>query len=167
MVKISVEEYKKLTGKGKRKYGNKKVYFNEYTNQTFEEYTFKKLVEKKEIDINNFVKFDSIQECNYYKDLLILVKVGEIKHIELQPKFTLIPRFEKDGMIISAITYTADFKVSYSNGKVEVIDVKGMVTNEFKTRWKLFEYKYPDMSLRVIDKFGKDIPLYKKRGKNG
>ena len=35
-------------------------------------------------------------------------------------------------------------------GKVIVEDVKGMETKEFKIKRKLFEYKYPDLELKLI-----------------
>ena len=35
-------------------------------------------------------------------------------------------------------------------GKVIVEDAKGMETKEFKIKRKLFEYKYPDLELKLI-----------------
>lgn len=167
MTRMTKEGYKEyLKSKPKKKYNNTKIYMNKYTfhvviKEIFEEH-------KKQIsDPENYVLFDSILEASYYRDLLLLQKAGEVKYIELQPKFTLQPRFEKNGIKIDAITYTADFKVQYSNGKVEIIDVKGMVTKEFKLKWKIFEYKFPELNLKVIDKTGREIPLYKRRKRSG
>jgi hypothetical protein len=36
------------------------------------------------------------------------------------------------------------------NGKKIVEDVKGMETDVFKLKRKLFEYKYPEMELKII-----------------
>jgi len=50
----------------------------------------------------------------------------------------------------SEITYKADFKVTYADGHVEIIDVKGMMTKDFTIKQKLFEYKYPELRLLLV-----------------
>ena len=96
------------------------------------------------------IKFDSKMEAKYYNVLKLLQAAGKVTKIELQPKFELLPTFTKNGVTHRAITYTADFKVTYADGKVEIVDVKGVETQVFKIKQKLFEHKYPDLSLKVV-----------------
>lgn len=96
------------------------------------------------------IVFDSQMEAKYYNALKLLQAAGEVTKIELQPKFELLPTFTKNGVTHRAITYTADFKVTYVDGKVEIVDVKGVETQVFKIKQKLFEHKYPDLSLKVV-----------------
>lgn len=96
------------------------------------------------------IRFDSKREAEYYKQLLLLLKIGEVKEIELQPKFTLLETFRKNGVTHRSITYKADFKVTYTDNRVEVIDVKGVETQVFKIKRKLFEHQFPHLSLRIV-----------------
>lgn len=89
------------------------------------------------------IEFDSMLEARYYKHLKLLKEQGIVIDFELQPKFELLESFKKNGKTYRAITYQADFKVKYADGRIEVIDVKGMVTQQFELRRKLFEYRYP------------------------
>lgn len=95
------------------------------------------------------IKFDSNAEATRYQFLKILLKTGKIEDLELQPKFLLQPSFKKNGKTIRAINYIADFKY-IQDKKIVIEDVKGMETKEFKIKKKLFEYKYPDLELRLI-----------------
>lgn len=96
------------------------------------------------------INFDSKREAEYYKELLLLKKVGEIKEIELQPKFTLLKGFKKNGVTHRAITYKADFRVTYQDNTISIIDVKGVETEVFKIKRKLFEHLYPDLELKIV-----------------
>lgn len=102
----------------------------------------KKKYGNKEVFING-IKFDSEMEGKYYLHLLQLKAAGEVTEIELQPKYTLLDGFKKNGKTFRAVTYTADFKVTYANGVEEVVDIKGMFTQQFELRRKLFEHRYP------------------------
>lgn len=84
--------------------------------------------------------FDSIVERDYY---IYLKYNGLIEHIELQPRYELIPAFKKQ----RKMEYIADFEVTYIDGTVEVIDIKGMATETAKVKAKLFRYLYQDKSL--------------------
>jgi hypothetical protein len=95
-------------------------------------------------------KFDSRAEANYYLFLLSEKKFGRVKEIELQPKFILQDKFVKGGVKWPGITYKADFRVTYTNGLVEIIDVKGAITKEFRLKQKIFEYRYPDLTIKLV-----------------
>lgn len=96
------------------------------------------------------ITFDSKKEAQRYSELKILEKAGEISHLRLQPKFELQPSFRKNGVLIRAITYTADFKYLTKDGEPIVEDVKGMRTQQFELRRKMFEYKNPDLTLKIV-----------------
>ena len=102
----------------------------------------------KKVILDDYV-FDSIQESRRYKELKLLLKAGKIQNLELQPHFLLQESFKKNGKTYRKIEYIADFKY-IENGKTIVEDVKGMQTDVFKLKHKLFEKKYQDLELRII-----------------
>lgn len=103
----------------------------------------------KKVIVDDYI-FDSIQESKRYKELKLLLKAGEIQDLELQPHFLLQESFKKNGKTYRKIEYIADFKY-IENGKIIVEDVKGLQTDVFKLKHKLFEKKYPELELRIID----------------
>ena len=103
------------------------------------------------------ITFDSKDESLYYQALKNMKANGLIKDFELQPKFILQESFVKDGKKYRAIHYIADFKVINNDGSFYIVDIKGILTTEFKIKMKLFNYKYPDIELKLISrsvKFG-------------
>lgn len=83
--------------------------------------------------------FDSKREAEIYLDLLSRKQHGEIIRIGLQPSYTLLAGFkDNQGNKQRPITYTADFFVSYADGRSEVIEVKGVRTRDYLLRKKLF-----------------------------
>lgn len=93
--------------------------------------------------------FDSAKEAQRYRELKLLEQAGEISNLELQPRFLLQDSFRKNGRTYRKIEYVADFKY-IENGKTIVEDVKGLQTNVFKIKHKLFEKIYPDLELKII-----------------
>lgn len=93
--------------------------------------------------------FDSAKEAKRYRDLVLLERAGEIQNLELQPRFLLQEGFKKNNKTWRKLEYVADFKY-IENGKTVVEDVKGFETKEFKIKRKIFEYKYPDLELKII-----------------
>ncbi|EAG2100599.1 DUF1064 domain-containing protein [Listeria monocytogenes] len=88
------------------------------------------------------IKFDSKAEAAYYQQLKLLKMSGEVVSFDLQPEFILQDSFVKNGKKYHAIKYRADFLVLYKDGHEELIDVKGMLTKEFRIKQKLFELRY-------------------------
>ncbi|MCD2223209.1 DUF1064 domain-containing protein [Listeria cossartiae] len=95
----------------------------------------------KKVVIDN-ITFDSKAEAAYYQQLKLLKMSGEVVSFDLQPEFILQDSFVKNGKKYHAIKYRADFLVRYKDGHEELIDVKGMLTNEFRIKQKLFELRY-------------------------
>lgn len=105
------------------------------------------------------ITFDSKDESLYYQALKDMKAKGLIKDFELQPKFLLQESFVKNDKKYRAIYYIADFKVINNNNSFYVVDIKGMLTTEFKIKLKLFNYKYPNIELKLISrsiKFGNE-----------
>ncbi len=102
------------------------------------------------VQIDRYV-FDSQLEGRRYRELALLEKAGEIKNLRLQVPFLLQDSFKKNGKTYRKIEYIVDF-VYEEKGQTIVEDTKGMKTDVFKIKQKLFEYKYPNLTLKVITK---------------
>lgn len=122
----------------------------------------------KAVEIDGHV-FQSKIEANYYEHLKWLLEHKEIKSFSLQPRYILLDKFRKNGKTYRKMEYIADFEVHHLDGSIEVVDVKGVETEAFKIKRKLFEHKYPyKLSLvTYVKKYGGWIELdeLKKRRK--
>lgn len=148
MIRWTEEDYENYL-KRKKEDSNKKVALKtEKTEQ--EDKKPKKSKFRNEKTVIDGIVFDSKKEANYYKELQMLKKAGIVTDFELQPKFVLQPSYYKDGKKIQPITYKADFKVCYSDGRIEIVDTKGFETQVFKIKKKMLEYLYPDITLVII-----------------
>lgn len=120
-------------------------------------------------------KFDSQTEAEYYVYLINNKKKLKIKDIELQPKFLLQQKFiladnkkfiyEDDSSFkklqrkypkstVQAIYYIADFKITYEDNNIDIIDIKGIKTADFKIKEKMFNCIYPEYGgLKCISKY--------------
>ena len=98
------------------------------------------------------IVFDSRDESLYYQALKNMKSNGLIKDFELQPKFELQEAFVKNDKKYRPINYIADFRVINNDGSAYIVDIKGMLTTEFKIKMKLFNYKYPDIELKLISR---------------
>ena len=87
------------------------------------------------------ITFDSQKEANRYAELKLLERAGEIKHLQLQVPFTLQEAFTLHGKKYRPITYIADF-VYEQDGRTIVEDTKGMRTQVYQLKKKLFLAKY-------------------------
>ena len=102
----------------------------------------------KKTQVDMYV-FDSAREAKRYKELKLLERAGEISNLELQPHFLLQDSFKKNGRTYRKIEYVADFKY-IEKGKIILEDVKGIQTDVFKIKHKLFEKIYPELELKII-----------------
>ena len=140
-------------------------------------------VRKPKTEIDG-IKFASPGEAERYLELCIMKMQGAITDIVLQPVFELQPAFRKccgriwlqiDGNyevnkkgvcpvcgekmpVIRDMRYIADFKVTYHDGEVVIEDVKGWggyTTPDFKMKKKMFEFRYPALTLTLLKRLGK------------
>ena len=103
------------------------------------------------------ITFDSISEGRYYNHLLDLMHDGVVESFEMQKPYTLLDKFAhpKTGKTVRAIKYVPDFEVIYTDGRVEVVDIKGFMKNPvFLLKAKLFMFRY-QIPLIVIKWDGK------------
>lgn len=82
-------------------------------------------------NIYDGIKFRSKLETYTYKKL----KEAGIDVEYESTHFELIPKFEYNGEKVRAMTYLPDFV-----GKNFIIECKGLVTDSFPLRWKIFKY---------------------------
>ena len=103
------------------------------------------------------ITFDSVAESRYYKHLVGLLNEGVVESFEMQKSYTLLDKFAhpKTGKTVRAIKYIPDFEVLYTDGRVEVVDIKGFMKNPvFLLKAKLFMFRY-QIPLTVIKWDGK------------
>lgn len=93
------------------------------------------------------IRFASKREAQRYGELKLLEKAGVIFGLKLQPRFVLQEKNGKD----RAIVYVADFRyIERVGGPVIIEDVKGVQTQAFKIKAKLFRRKFPMYILRIV-----------------
>lgn len=90
------------------------------------------------------VVYDSKKEARRSYELDILERAGKIKNLERQKRFTLQDRFvNNEKKTIRPIYYFADF--CYEKNGIKIVeDTKGIRTEVYKIKKKLFQYKYPE-----------------------
>jgi len=94
------------------------------------------------------ITFDSKKEANRYAELKLMKKAHIILDFELQPEFILQDGYVRNSKNVQPIKYRADFKVTYADGRVVIIDVKSsekFKTDVYKLKKKILLYKYPDI----------------------
>lgn len=89
------------------------------------------------------IRFDSKKEAEFYAELKLREKVGEITHLRLQPRYLLQEAFKHDGKQYREMESVADFEYIES-GVTVVVDVKGFRTAVYMIKRKLFLYRYGD-----------------------
>ena len=104
----------------------------------------------KKVAINGKV-FDSKKEAKRYCELIKLEQSGLIKDLETQKKFLLLDTFKKNGKMFKPIYYYADFVYFDIYSKKTIVeDVKGVKTQVYKIKKKLFEFIYPNLTIKEI-----------------
>ena len=86
------------------------------------------------------IRFDSKAEAGRYLTLKAMKASGNILWFSRQPSF-LLP---------GGVRYMPDFLVCDAAGLIWVEDVKGVETEAFKIKKKLWEDAFPGLELRVI-----------------
>lgn len=95
--------------------------------------------------------FDSKLEAKRYGELKLMERAGMISNLQCQVPFELIPKFKKNGKTIRKMEYIADFTYT-KNDELIVEDTKGLRTEAYKIKRKLFEYKYPNLTIKEIER---------------
>lgn len=87
------------------------------------------------------ITFDSRKEADRYLVLKGMEDDGAIEALRRQVRYELVPAFDVDGRHYRPVFYVADF-VYVEDGKEVVEDVKGMRTDVYKLKSKLFARRY-------------------------
>lgn len=95
------------------------------------------------------IRFASKKEAARYWNLKCMLRAGEITDLVLQPKFILQDGFVKDGVQYRPIIYKADFQYK-RRGETVIEDTKGCRTKIYMMKRKMFEAKYPHLSIVEI-----------------
>ena len=105
---------------------------------------------RAKVTVIDGIRFDSKKEARRYTELKLLERAGKIKELKLQPVFLLQEGFYRNGKAVRQITYRADFEYLDEKGQRIVEDVKGVETQVYKLKKKLFLKKYPDVEFREM-----------------
>ena len=96
------------------------------------------------------ITFDSKKEAARYIELKAMEKAGDISGLELQPKFQLQAKYKNgDGKGIREVSYIADFQYK-QDGQIIVEDVKGVKTEVYKLKKKMFEWIYYPQTIKEV-----------------
>ena len=87
------------------------------------------------------ITFDSKREADRYLVLKGMEEDGAIEGLRRQVRYELVPAFDVDGKHYRPIYYVADF-VYREDGREVVEDVKGMRTDTYRLKSKLFSRRY-------------------------
>ena len=86
------------------------------------------------------ITFDSRAEADYYAELKLRLRAGEITGYCRQPQFILD----------AGTVYRADFIVFYPDGHAEVIDVKGVETDVFRLKMAMMKTHYSQIEVKKV-----------------
>jgi len=89
-------------------------------------------------------RFDSKREAARWQELKLLERAGEIKGLERQVEYELIPKQPGE----RAVKYIADFRYIDHDGKTVVEDTKGVKTPVYILKRKLLLWVH---GIRVVE----------------
>lgn len=111
--------------------------------------TYNKYKAKK--TVINGITFDSKKEARRYSELKLLERAGKIKDLQLQPEFILLESFKNgDDKTVRSMKYIGDFKYTDEHGNTTIEDTKGVKTEAYRLKKKLFEKKYFPLTIKEI-----------------
>lgn len=108
---------------------------------TFKEERKKNKYNNRKVTVDG-ITFDSQKECDHWFKLKARQKAHEIRNLNRQVTFELIPAQKKGNRLIErACTYRADFVyIDCKTGEMVVEDAKGVKTEVYKIKKKLMRW---------------------------
>lgn len=97
----------------------------------------------KRVEVDG-IRFDSKREAARWQELKLLERAGEIKGLERQVEYELIPKQPGE----RAVKYIADFRYIDHDGKTVVEDTKGVKTPVYILKRKLLLWVH---GIRVVE----------------
>jgi hypothetical protein len=107
-------------------------------------YNFSKSKYKAVKQSYNGYNYDSKLEANYAAQLDLLIMAKEVDRWDRQYKISI------DINDVHICNYFIDFKVWFTDGRIEYHEVKGYETEVWKMKWKLSKAIYPDNNFVLI-----------------
>ena len=96
------------------------------------------------------IRFDSKREAARYGELKLLHLAGVIHKLQVHPRYVLLEPFTCKGVKYRGISYEGDFEY-VENGQRVCEDVKGVKTQVFRIKEKLFVKRYGDeIEFRIV-----------------
>lgn len=97
------------------------------------------------------IVYDSLTELKFLQEFIEpKLASGEILSYERQVEYVLQDKFKYKDKTILPIKYRSDFNITWSDGTVQVFDVKGNPDNLSLLKRKLFWSRYPELNLTFI-----------------
>ena len=94
--------------------------------------------QKKAMPVAGKPEFDSRGEQEFYMgEILPKLRSGEVVRYEAHPRFDLFSKGEYCGIKLSAVRYTADFRLDYADGTVEIVEVKSKFVRRMQRDYAL------------------------------
>lgn len=95
--------------------------------------------------------YDSLTELRFLQEYIEpKMESGKILSYERQVEYVLQDKFKYNGKIILPIKYRSDFNVIWSDGTLQVFDVKGNPDSMSLLKRKMMWAKYPETNLTFI-----------------
>jgi hypothetical protein len=107
---------------------------------------YTKIRRGKRADLGD-IHFRSSWEANVARWLKWRHERNEILLWEFEPQ-----SFTFSGVSRGVVYYLPDFRVTYPDGSVEYLEVKGYETSKDRTKWSRMRKHYPNVKLRIIGK---------------
>ena len=119
-------------------------------------------------------RFESRGEYEfYYGTILPNIRAGKIRECTEHPAFPLFDSAEYCGIKLGAIRYTADFRLDYADGTVEIVEIKSRFVRkqqrDYPLRRRIFieQYAKPNgwrFKEIITDEKKSDIEAWKEGG---
>lgn len=94
------------------------------------------------------IRFASKAEARYYGELKLLERAGKIEQLKLQPRY-IVAQSKTNPKL--KVEFRGDFEFLETDTlKWVCIDVKGVETEAFKIKAKLFRIAHPEIELRIV-----------------
>lgn len=111
----------------------------------YREQVLKQLVERKRekaqekpVSVVGMPEFDSRGEQEFYLGVIVpKMQRGEVVRYEAHPRFDLFPRGEYCGIQLPQVRYTADFRLEYVDGTVEIVEIKSRFVRRMQRDYAL------------------------------
>ena len=140
-MRMSEKEFQKLLAAGKIKIHEQSVHKQDGsmmkdTAITDEETTTKE--SKKKRKGKTMSEFQSTAEKVYYQEYIEpLILTGEITSCDMHKRFDIVPAVKWGNVQLRTKRYTPDFVLTFRNGSIKVVEIKGKVIKKLQRDYPL------------------------------